>query len=434
MKRWQELKFSREEWLALAAIGLFILLFFKPVVSGDGFGYYVILEGAVRDGTLNLSNQLPYNEVAGGEEVFWVEKTERYASQYAPGLPLLSVPAYAASLALDDFGLFHVQDEFFLKERGDILIHQASMAVTSLVLAILAFTVSLLLCREMGLKQGGVALALAFFGSPMVRYASYDLTYTHAAEAGILALALYVFWKGRPAWQSGALLGLMTLVRFTSAFFFLPFLAYYAWKKDWQGVKGMVLGGVPFALLLMAYFSVQFGSPFSTGYTSNPGFDAKNFTFLPLFLDRVLFSLEGNPPGLLWWTPLVLLSFAGLWLLKDDRKWVLLGIVLMMFYATASFFEGTTGFSFSNRYFAALFPITAMGVAVLLEKGREWGKAAWVFGAYGFLLFLFVFPIDWGHFAGYGEVLSYWLVQGHLLQLPGALFEKLGFIRLLLLK
>lgn len=424
--------FSKQEWMALGAIGLFILLFFKPVVAGDGFGYYVILEGAVRDHTLNLSNQLRYNEVAGGEEVFFVKATGTYASQYAPGLPLLSAPAYAVSLVLDDVSLFHVQDEFFLQERGDILIHQASMALTSLVLAIVALVASLLLCRQLGLKQGGVALALAFFGSPMIRYASYDLTYTHAAEAGILAVALYFFWKERPVWQLGLMMGLMTLVRFTSAFFFLPFLGYFAWKKEWKKARDMVLGGLPFALAIMLYFQVQFGSPFATGYTSNPGYDAKNFSFVPFFLDRVLFSLGGNPPGLLWWTPLVLLGFVGLWFLKDERKWVLLGIVALMFYTTASFFEGTTGFSYSNRYFAALFPITVIGVAALLQEGKEWNKASWVLGAYGFLMFLFVFPIDWGHFAGYGEVLSYWILQGHLLELPGALYSKLGFVRLVL--
>ena len=94
-----------------------MLLFFKPVISGDGFGYYVILEGAVRDQTLNLTDQARYNEITLGETVWLHPVTKKYVSQYAPGLPLLSTPFYAASLLLDDISFFHVKDEFFLRER-----------------------------------------------------------------------------------------------------------------------------------------------------------------------------------------------------------------------------------------------------------------------------------------------------------------------------
>ncbi len=297
-----------------------------------------------------------------------------------------------------------------------------------------ALLVSLVLCRELGFKQGGLALVLAFFGSSFIRYASYDLTYTHAAEAGLLALAIYAFWKKRPAWQLGALLGLLTLVRFTSALFFIPFLLYFAFKKEWNHAIQVCVGALPFAVLLMAYFSVQFGGPLTTGYTANPGYDVKNFSLLPVYVGKVLFSLEGNPPGLLWWTPLVLLSFAGLYWLKDERKWVLLGIVALMFWHAGSLFEGTTGFSYGNRYFAALFPLITLGMASVLEKGKNWKWISIALGAYGAMMFLLVFCRDWGHFASYGEVLAYWFLQGHLTELPGAVFDKLGLVRLLLRK
>ncbi len=429
-----ELAFRKDERLALLAIAAFILVFFKPVVSGDGFGYYVILEGAVRDQTFNLSEQLRYNAVANGTEVFYVNATGRFASQYAPGLPLLSAPLYAASLFFDDFWLFHVQDDFFVKERGDILVHQASMALTTLAIFLAGLVASLFLCREIGLKRGGAAAAIAFFGTPIIRYASYDLTYTHAAEAGLLALLLLLFWKGRPAWQLGILLGLMTLVRYTSALFFVPFGVYFILRKRHKDAALLAFGMVPFVLLLMAYFWVQFGSPFTPGYALQEGFFSSNFSALPAHVPRVLFSLEGNPPGILWWSPLLLLAFAGLYFLEDERKWVLLGIAAVMFWTTGSFYQGTTGFSFSNRYFAALYPLAALGTAVLLEKGKAWSRAVWALAAYGFVMFLLVFPVDWGHFVGPAEVLGYWFSDGSLLQLPAALWEKVGLVRLLLMR
>lgn len=127
----------------------------------------------------------------------------------------------------------------------------------------------------------------------------------------------------------------------------------------------------------------------------------------------------------------MLLAFAGLYFLEDDRKWALLGIAAVIFWTTGSFYQGTTGFSFSNRYFAALFPLAVIGAAALLEKGQAWRRATWLLAGYGFLMFLLVFPIDWGHFAAYPEVLAYWFSDGKLLQLPAALWEKLGLVRVL---
>lgn len=413
--------------MVLGVLAAFILLFFKPVVAGDGFGYYVILEGAVRYQTLNLSEQLHYNDITFGPTVWLHPMTQKYVSQYAPGLPLLSAPIYAFSLVLDDVSVFHLKDAFFLEERGDIVIHMASVPLTSLVLLGLGMIAILRMMHHLGMeKEGAFALLLTFFGSPITRYATYDLSYTHVAEAGILALALYYFFKNE-AWKTGAFLGLMTLVRYTSLAFAVPLTVYYFWKGRRQEAMTMIASMVPFIAFAMLWSWVQFGSPLATGYSQASNL-ADNMDW-PVHMPRVLFSLEGNPPGLLWWSPLLFASFAGLWVWKDDRKWVLMGLAVMLLLVTGSFFKGTTGFSFSNRYFVSLLPVFVVGSAVMLKnkQGRWMGMLA----LYGLVLFLLTLSNDWGHFPTITEVWSHWFTEGHLAEFPQAIIDKLGFVRFL---
>jgi len=434
------MKLSKQELLALAAIAVFVALFFKPVIAGDGFGYYVILEGAVRGHSLNLSNQLHYNDAAKGPEVMFWKPTGTFFSQYAPGLPLLSAPLYAVSLLLDDFKVFHINDAFFLQERGDILVHMASVAVTSLFFVAVALFLSLALLKKIGLqKHSAAALLLAFFGTPIIRYATYDLTYTHVVEAGILAAIVYLFVvQEKKSFLIGLLLGLMTLVRYTSIVFALPFLAYYLWKRKNSDAMKIVAGVLPFAIAILFYWWKLFGSPFISSYAASSVVQGSGsfISALPVYIPNVLFSLASNPPGLLWWSPIAVISLLGVWHWKNEKKFVLLGLFAMLLVVTGMSFGGTTGFSFSNRYFAALFVVYVIGCAVLLQKFGEKAKiilaamACWT--AILFLLHLAgEYPND---FPNFFSMWDYWFTQGNISSLPQKVFEKLGIVRLLLRK
>lgn len=423
---------TRSEWIALAAIALFIVLFFKPVVAGDGFGYYTVLEGAVRDHTLNLSQQYHYNNVTNGSTVFFYAPSGVYATQYAPGLAIASAPLYAVSLVLDDFRVFHVSDSFFIAERGDILVHMASVALTSLIFVAVALLLGLELLGRLGLKRHApLALLAAFFGTPLIRYATYDLTYTHAIEAGILAIAVFIFFTDdKKSLLIGAVMGAMTLVRYTSIALLVPFLAYYAWRKRWRDAALAVAGAVPFVLGVMSYWWAQFGSPFITSYTAS-GSLTGNISLIPWGIGNVLFSMQPDPQALAWWTPICIIALIGLALWENRRKWVLLGLFAVMLWVTGSSFHGTTGFSFSHRYFAALFIVFLIGTAVLLDK---FVKAKWLVAAataWTVLLFVLHLAGEYSSFATLQSVYAYWFNGGRLGELPSKLYGKLGVIRLL---
>ncbi|MFH1247329.1 MAG: hypothetical protein V1644_03030 [Candidatus Micrarchaeota archaeon] len=422
------IQLSSQEKIVLVIIAIFVLIFFKPVVAGDGVGYYVVLEGAVRDHTFNLTNQVHYNSVFNGTSIFFYDGSKQFVSQYAPGMALLSAPFYAASLFLDNFQIFHIKDEFFLRERGDILIHQFAAILAPLLLLAIALLFSLEICKKLNLKTGALALLLTFFGTPIIRYATYDLFYTHVVEAGLLALLLYCFFTKKPTMYAGALIGLLTLVRYTSALYLIPFALYLWWKQEKREISNLAIGFAPFLLAILAYFSLVYGSPFTSGYTAN-GALSGNFDLIPFGFFTAMFSTQS---GLLLWSPLALLALFGLWKWNDDRKWLLLGLFATMLWHTSAFFGGTTGYSFSNRYYAAMFPILVIGLAVFLEKYKKFTPLVLVFSIYSLVLFLLALAGDFtGAFPTLEGIYNFWLRDGNLTNAPQLIFEKTGLMRLL---
>lgn len=406
-----------------------MLIFFKPVVAGDGVGYYVVLEGAVRDHTFNLTNQVHYNSVFNGTSVFFYNGSKQFVSQYAPGMALLSAPVYATSLFLDNFQIFHVKDEFFLRERGDILIHQFAAILVPLLLFVIALLFSLEICKKLDLKTGALALLLTFFGTPIIRYATYDLFYTHVVEAGLLTLLLYCFFTKKPTMYAGALIGLLTLVRYTSALYFIPFALYLWWKQEKREIPNLAIGFAPFFFAILVYFWLAYGSPFTSGYAA-AGVLSGNFDLIPFGFFTAMLSTQS---GLLLWSPIVLLSLFGLWKWNDDRKWLLLGLFATMLWHTSAFFSGTTGYSFSNRYYTAMFPIFVIGLAVFLEKYKKFKLITIVCVVYSLALFLFSLAGDFtGAFPTLEGIYNFWLRDGNLANASKLIVEKTGVARLLL--
>lgn len=416
------------EKIALLVIVLFALIFFKPVISGDGVGYYAVLEGTVRDHTFNLTNQVRYNAVYNGTAVFFYNASKQYVSQYSPGMALLSAPFYAFSLFLDDFSIFHVKDDFFLEERGDILVHSFSAVLAPLLLFFVALLISLMVCKKEGLSTGPLALVLTFFGTSIIRYATYDLFYTHVAEAGLLALLVYCLFYNKSGYYAGALMGLLTLVRFTSALYLIPICLYFFFKHKNNNILQILTAFAPFVAILAVYFYFSYGSPFVSGYNAS-GSLAGNFDIIPVGLVTVLFS---NQSGLLLWSPIVLLSLFGIYKWKDERKWLLLGVFLTMLWHTSAFYSGTTGYSFGNRYYAALFPVFVLGLALFLAKYGSLRNVAIGLSAYGLVLFLLALSGDFGgSFPTLDSIYDFWFVKGNIVNLPSLVIEKTGAYRLI---
>ncbi|MFH1751747.1 MAG: hypothetical protein ABH821_02315 [archaeon] len=430
----KKLELNKNDYIFLIIILVFILLFFKPLITSDGVGYYALTEAIFKDHTLDLANQERLDTANNTNVIEFNPITNKFVSKYPVGLALIQGPLYSLSLVLDDFSIFHIKDEFFLQERGDILIHQLAMALTHLILLFIALIGSIVILKKYfskGLDKKKfwlipLTVAIVFFGSSFLRYATYDISLTHAVEAGLFTILILFLLKkssNYTSYASGLLIGFLTLIRYTSALFFLPLTVYFIIKKQYRNLALTLTGFIPFVLITLVYNLVQYGSPFSIGY----GFSEGTFAIIPVHLLQILFD---PARGLLFWTPLLIAGIIGLFYLRHEKKYLFLGFILMylLFYGGYTWWEGAWGFG--NRFFLVFFPLIVIGLFELIKRFKYALHVSIILMLYTFLLGLMftafvVEPISlWNN-------IDYWLLQGNILSLPQLLFEKLGIIRFL---
>ena len=414
--------FSRKEVFSLAIIAAFLALFFSPVISGDGFGYYSVLEAIGKGGSLDFAEQARFNEISGKPIIEFNEGAGKLVSKYAPGPALFSLPLYSFSLVLYQSGAFNIADEFFVGEKGAPLINQMGLTLSALIFAVIAVVFSLKTVKKFFPTKSWLLILAAFFGTPLLWYATADLAYSHAFEAGLMALLVYAILKKPDSRLQGVLVGLLTITRYSNALFALPLIAFYLVKRKSRDAAKLVLFAAPFALFLMAYFAVQFGSPFSSGYEA--GFQS----VLPIHLLEVLFDLNR---GILWWTPLLVLGIAGLFFFHREEKWLLLSFAGLNLWLYSSWVSWHGAWGFGNRFFAILFPVSIIGLGSLLSaKPRlKWpiiACAVWTLAL--FAMFLAATP-ELLNVLDLPGLLGYWIGDGRLLELPVRFLAKVSFAR-----
>src|SRR2546428_6087783 len=156
----------------------------------------------------------------------------------------------------------------------------------------------------------------------------------HAASIGFAAAGFLVAARGgRPA-LAGAFLGVAALGRLPVAAAtpgLALLLARRAGLSYRRALGGMVLGGLPFALVYAGYNLLRWGTPFDAGYARLIEDDVF-FTqglFSPLYLPRQLVALFLEPPDIVPATPFVLIPhYVGmsLFLTTPAFLWIFLAL------------------------------------------------------------------------------------------------------------
>jgi len=169
----------------------------------------------------------------------------------------------------------------------------------------------------LGLRAYGaprsVAIAGALvstFGTTLL-FSSVDGRSWYAAQSVAMLFGSAAFWvaaRGGPGWAIGALIGLAALARlpFAAA---TPALALLAARRAGAPyaplLARVVAGGVPFAVVYVAYNAMRWGSIFDLGYltlTQGDVFFSKGL-FSILYLPRHLAAIFLEPPDLVEGTP-----------------------------------------------------------------------------------------------------------------------------------
>jgi hypothetical protein len=361
----------------------------RPLVRGDGLAYFMWLDSAARDWDLDLTNQAAKFAQVNTYQVFRYEKTGRYVSVFPFGSSLLLVPFYWLGTWADRSPFFHVNDAYFVQHQGVTLAFSLFAMFGANLYALATVLLTYFTARRWSSQWPAFLAAVAlFFGTPLWYYATVEPLSAHVAGAFAVSLTLWLlacWWspQGRMSpWREGGLwlgaglaMGLATLVRWQLALFALPLAGLLIHRRRLRLLLPFGAGFAALAAWVPLSWWRMFGSPFVI-----PAAEQNRMTFLvwPTYLAQVLFSGE---KGLFVWAPLTALALLGLVVLyRTERS---LSVALAVAFAlqaliNASVYDWWAGWGFGMRRMVELYPVFALGLALLIN-GTAFGgrRRAW---------------------------------------------------------
>jgi hypothetical protein len=257
----------------------------------------------------------------------------------------------------------------------------------------------------LGLRAFGAPRAVAIAGTVVsalgttLLFTSADGRSWYAAHAVAMLFGAVAFWlaaRGGPAAAVGAAIGLAALARlpFAAA---TPALALLLARRGVplpRALAGVVLGGLPFAVVYLGYNELRWGSVFDLGYVRLTDGDVffSHGLFSPLYLPRHLYAIFLEPPDLVegvpyflrprfigmslfLTTPVFLWVFAGLQELRRSvavaaaAAGALLALVPDIFHGTIGFAQFGYRFSIDAQPF-----LVALAVAGDAAAGGVWRR------------------------------------------------------------
>lgn len=387
----------------LVLLFLFSLPLSNPWVRGDGVGYYAFARSMLIEHRLdftkdwlaaNPSFRMGRVDASGNLTPSQYTVTGHIDNHFSVGPAILWSPfliaAHAAVILYDRMGGQIPADGFSQPYR-------VAMALGTAVYGFLAVFISFCLARRY-VAEGWAFLAAMgiWFGSSLPVYMYFNPSWSHAHSAFAVAIFIW-YWTGargarsRQQWMIlGALGGLMLDVYYVNAVvLLLPLLesiaSYWtAHKATGIGSAGrLFIGNALFAALLSVAFlptvitkKIIYGTSLKSGYEHMWNWTAPALLKVCVSSDHGLFS----------WTPILILSVAGLFLLrKHDRILSAYSIVVLsaLLYVIGCYWDWDGRSSFGNRYFVPLTAVFALGLATFFDwlasvwQGRRAAILAW---------------------------------------------------------
>lgn len=286
---------------------------------------------------------------------------------YQFGLALFEAPFYGVGCLLQHLGIQTI---------GHHPTPEAAIAAGSVFYVGLALAFVYVLLSKLGFYHPGLAATFALFGSPLFYYGTFSPGQTHAVETMLASAAFFLVylghirgWSTRLAIATGVVLGIAPTVRYFEFVFGLGVVAMLVVTRRWRAAATItVSAAVTLGLLLLL--------PSAIGVRLFARWDPQSvLAFSPMSPLQMLF---GPRRGLFFWTPLTFLAVIGLIralsrALGRDRWYLstatVMGVLLIAMQVSIPFWDA--GWSFSERYLTALYPIVAIGFAALLQWHRK---------------------------------------------------------------
>jgi hypothetical protein len=387
---------SRYEQILLALFILTIPLV-NPWVRGDGVGYYAYARALLIQRNLRFEQD-------------WLRANRAFVMNRTDAEGHIVPEQYTATGHLDNHfsvGPAILWSPFLIVTHLGVLGYNAAggkipadgfswpytgaMAVATAFYGFLGLWISFHLAREYVEERWAFLATLGvWFGSSLIVYMYFNPSWSHAHSAFVVALFLWYWFRTRSRrtltqWLIlGLISGLLLDVYYPNGVLLLvPLLeALTCYRQVWrepdryEKIRGLFLLHLLYAMAILIAFlptlitrRIIYGSAFQTGYYS---LDSWHWTS-PSFW-QVLFS---SNHGLFSWTPILLLSTAGLFLfLRRDATAAkyLLAPAITFYYLITSYDSWDGISSFGNRFFVSLTPIFIIGLAIFFDDLKRIGK------------------------------------------------------------
>ncbi|HET9317360.1 MAG TPA: hypothetical protein VFQ51_17345 [Vicinamibacteria bacterium] len=345
-------------------------------IGGDGVMYYVQLRSLLKDADIDLTNEYTHYELIDREDLRVRTKTGLRRSIFAIGPALAWAPFFAAGEAVARVERAAGRDAD-LSGYGPAHVNATALGSFAYGFAALLLIHDLLRRHfTPGLATAGVVLLWA--GSFLHWYMVHQPTMSHAPSAFGAALVIWLWDRTRGTRTTRAYLGLGLALGFAmclrwqnGVLLVLPGfdLAAAAWRRaaPWRalatGAAALGAGALVGALPQMVAWNALYGMwllPYPPHGTD----------FVRLDHPYVRETLFSSRHGLLSWTPLMWLGFAGFVPLLRRRPALaapLLVPLVLMTYVNMCSGDWWAGGSFSIRRFDPLLAPFALGIAACLE-------------------------------------------------------------------
>src|SRR6266851_4545134 len=390
---------SRKSQRLLLLFFLFSLPFLNPWVRGDGVGYYAFARAPLIEHSLDFTKDYQYaNESFRGPRLDennqpksgFRTPTGHLDNHFTVGPAILWAP-------------------FLLLAHACVLLARAlgsSVAANG-------FSAPYRLARQYVEERWALLATLAiWWASSLPLYMYFNPSWSHAHSAFVVALFFW-YWhetrSSRSLWQwllLAVITGLMLNVYYPNATV-LTVLAVEAAPQYFSSFRRAARPGSEATLvlaLLLRHFLfaavslicllptfltryVVYGSAFESGYIP-----LRDWLWRSPAFWAVLFS---SNHGLLVWTPILVLAFAGLFLLwrQEPRSGAPLLVAFLAFYLFIACYPDWAGISsFGNRFFVSLTALFIIGLSVFLDRFAKFFRTRRAaFAAASAFLALFVF-------------------------------------------
>ena len=301
--------------LLLFLLVFFCCSYFVQIDSWNQTSRMALIMSVVHRHQLNID---PYEQSTGDKALY----NDHYYSDKAIGTAVLGVPVYAAYSALRGF--------------EDYSVLHNSYPVTVMVVALPSAILSVLLyqlLRMMGSSRAWALLLCLFYSFGTLAFPFSTMLFGHQVAAAFAFAAFYALVIARLHRSSGWLLllagtlaGLAVLTEYQvlliTIFLFL-YAATFVRPKRQLGLY--ILGGAPWAALLLVYNWYTFSSPFTFAYSyvDNAQFEAMHTGLFGITWPQwsSFIEITIGQRGLLMQSVFLWLLPLGVWLMSRTVQW-----------------------------------------------------------------------------------------------------------------